>query len=251
MLAFRGRILLGATAFLAGLALAVVPSLGADQSVTAGGSSTTFDQKTVTVSEGESVTWTNAGGMHNVNFEDGGFTQPPAPDTSPWKVTRTFSAAGTYRYFCQQHGGPGGIGMSGTVVVVPASTTAPPGGGPPGSVHRDTTPPSLTLFVPRVQRIVADRGLVVTVRVNEEATIAASATISLPGASRVFALKKVTRQLAPGVKAKLKLRLPRKARTPVASALAHGRRVKAKLSVVAKDVAGNSRSSKRTIGLRR
>ena len=251
MLALRGRILLGAAAFLAGLALAVVPSLGADQSVTAGGSSTTFDPKTVTVTQGESVTWTNVGGMHNVNFEDGGFTQPSAPDTNAWKVTRTFSAAGTYRYFCEQHGGPGGIGMSGTVVVVPASTTAPPpGGSPPADVHRDTSPPRLTLSVPRVQRIVGGRGLVMTVRVNEEATIAASATISLPGASRVFALKKVTRQLAPGVKAKLKLRLPRKARAPVASALAHGRRVKAKLSVVAKDAAGNSRSTRRTIRVR-
>ena len=240
-------------AFLAGLSLAVVPSLGANQSVTAGGSSTTFDQKTVTVSEGQSVTWTNAGGMHNVHFEDGGFTQPSAPDSSAWKVTRTFSAAGTYRYFCEQHGGPGGIGMSGTVVVVPASTTAPPpgGGSPPADVHRDTSPPRLTLSVPRVQRIVGGRGLVMTVRVSEEATIAASATISLPGASRVFALKKVTRQLAPGVKAKLKLRLPSKARAPVASALAHGRRVKAKLRVIAKDAAGNSRSSRRTIGLRK
>jgi plastocyanin len=31
----------------------------------------------------------------------------------------TFNAAGTYDFYCSNHGGPGGFGMSGTVTVEP------------------------------------------------------------------------------------------------------------------------------------
>src|SRR4051812_4147533 len=88
--------------FLAGLAVAVVPSLGANTDVTAGGGSNTFSPKTVTVSQGDSVTWTNTPGQfHNVKFEDGGLEQPSEPDSSAWKTSRTFTSAGTYRYYCE------------------------------------------------------------------------------------------------------------------------------------------------------
>jgi plastocyanin len=242
-------------AFLVGLALAVVPSFGADQSVNAGGGSNTFSPSTVTVGAGEKVTWTNKGGSHNVRFDDGAFEQPANPDSSGWTVSRTFNTPGTYTYYCEQHRSQG---MTGTVVVTPASTTGPPppGGGPPGSgpppgTVGDKVAPSAKLSVSAGQRILRRHGLVVDVRVDEQATVTASASITVPGASRVIALKKATRRLGANSKAKLKLGLSRKARAAIASALRRRARLKAKVKVVAKDAAGNSSTSKRNVTVKK
>jgi plastocyanin len=254
---FGRRSLLAVTAFVAGLALAVVPTLGANVDVTSGPGET-FSPKTVTVAQGDSVTWTNAVGFHNVKFGDGLFTQPSPPDSTAWKVSRTFTAAGTYGYYCEVHRNDG---MTGTVVVTaPGSTTTPPpggggGGGPPGSgppptVH-DTSKPKLKLSVRSVQRILRHRGLVISVRVDEKSTVTAKARITVPGASRVLKLRKATRKLAPGVRAKLKLRLSRKNRAAVSSALARRSRLRAKLTVTAKDAAGNRRSRSRSLSVRK
>ncbi len=47
-------------------------------------------------------------------------TQPirsgnPVPGPNVYQFT--FNTPGTYQYFCEIHGAPGGVGMSGTVVV--------------------------------------------------------------------------------------------------------------------------------------
>ena len=254
------KTLLVVSVFLAGLGLGVVPGLGANQAVTAGGTSNSFRPGTVTVAAGESVTWTNAGGSHNVKFDDGAFEQPAAPSSSAWTVSRTFTTAGTYRYYCELHGGAGGAGMSGTVVVTsPAGTTTGPspypgggGGGSPGAgpgagTLGDTTAPKVAVVLGRTQRILRRRGLVVTVQANESATVSAAARITVPGASRVLRLRKVSRKLAAGVSAKLKLRLSRKARVSVASAFTRSSRLRAKVTVAAIDAAGNRRSVSRSL----
>jgi plastocyanin len=110
----------------AGSTVTVIPALAADQTVTAT-SSDQFTPVNVTVSQGEKVTWTNAGGDHNVKFDDGSFEQPASPNSSNWTVSRTFNGPGTFRYYCEAHGGPGGAGMSGTVEV---QTTGPTPGAP-------------------------------------------------------------------------------------------------------------------------
>jgi plastocyanin len=250
---FRRSHLLAVTAFLAGLSLAVVPTLGADEAVkVGGGGNDVFSPQTVTVSAGQKVTWTNAGGTHNVKFDDGSYEEPPSPGTG-WTESRTFPVAGTYTYYCEQHVDQG---MTGTVVVTPASTTAPgppgggPGGGPAGTLG-DTVPPKLTLSVSTAQRILRRRGLVVEVRVDEQATVSASARIATSGASRVVVLEKATRRLAPNARARLKLKLPRRARAAIASALARRSRLQAKVKVVAEDAAGNVRTSKRTVAVKK
>jgi PKD repeat protein len=67
----------------------------------------------------DSVRWTygSGGGLHNVVFEDDAFTEPALPALATWTRTRTFATAGTYRYYCATHGGPGGVGMAGVVHV--------------------------------------------------------------------------------------------------------------------------------------
>jgi plastocyanin len=112
-------------------------AIAADQSVQAT-DSLTFDPPTVTVNIGDTVTWTSSSTHpHNVTADDGSFrgggdpvTHDPAPE--PWTFSHEFDAVGTFRYFCQQHGGKGGSGMSGKVVVV--DPNAP----------KDTTPPKIT-----------------------------------------------------------------------------------------------------------
>lgn len=88
------------------------------QVLTAGG--TRFQPATLTISAQSTVTWNWPAGSldHNVVPDDGS-----TPATSgglvdgPHSYSFTFNTPGTYRYYCANHGGPGGIGMSGTVTV--------------------------------------------------------------------------------------------------------------------------------------
>jgi plastocyanin len=81
-----------------------------------------FAPNDVTINQGETVTWHNGGGTHNVQFNDGSYEQPADPSSDDWTVSRQFDMAGDFTYICRQHG----TSMSGTVHVLP-----PPGGGPP------------------------------------------------------------------------------------------------------------------------
>ena len=80
-----------------------------------------YSPASVTISAGDTVTWTNNGAApHTVTADDGSFDSSPncpanidaclqAGDT----YSHTFSSAGTFGYFCKVHG----QSMSGTVVV--------------------------------------------------------------------------------------------------------------------------------------
>lgn len=79
-------------------------------------SSNTFTPNTVNIRTGDTVQWDNAGGFHNVVADDNSFTSGP-PSSAPWTYSHTFTAPGTYPYYCSAHGGIGGVGMSGVVIV--------------------------------------------------------------------------------------------------------------------------------------
>jgi plastocyanin len=127
----------------------------ADQAVTATPYNT-FEPRDVTIYAGEKVTWTNAGGIHNVKFDDLPTGQPENPSAT-WTVPveRTFSTPGTYRYVCEYHA----PNMSGTVQVLPPQGTtpnpAPPpgGGGPPGTgpTPPGAAPPALKPLVVKLR----------------------------------------------------------------------------------------------------
>jgi plastocyanin len=57
---------------------------------------------------------------HNVSSDTGLFRSGD-PEAGPWQFSHTFTQPGTYRYYCERHGAPGGTGMSGTVVVQAAT----------------------------------------------------------------------------------------------------------------------------------
>jgi plastocyanin len=111
------------------LLVPAVPAPAANQTVTAT-SFSTFSPATVTVNTGDMVTWNNGGGVHNVHFDDNSFDMPPTATSGAWSVSRTFNSPGTFRYYCEAHGGPNGSGMSGTVWVNGPGYAHPRGASP-------------------------------------------------------------------------------------------------------------------------
>lgn len=145
----RNRFLLCALALLAPLG-----ARAATVDVTVGPGNS-FSPKSVTVQAGDSVRWTSAGGTHNVVADDGTFSSG-APG-SGWTFTRTFASAGSFAYYCELHGAPGGLGMSGTV-------TVQAGGGTPGALRFAVASSSISeaggAATISVQRVDGDDGAV-------------------------------------------------------------------------------------------
>jgi len=75
-----------------------------------------FNPAQVQTSSGTTLTWSNGGAeQHTITADDGSFD---SGTTNPGDTfSFTFPAPGTYPYYCQIHGGPGGQGMAGTIVV--------------------------------------------------------------------------------------------------------------------------------------
>lgn len=75
-----------------------------------------FSPTPLTITTGDTVRWVAVNGTHNVLADDGSFTSGPAAP-APWEFTHVFTSAGSNPYYCEPHGGPGGTGMSGTIIV--------------------------------------------------------------------------------------------------------------------------------------
>lgn len=213
----------------------------------------TFVEKQVTIAPGETVTWMNeGGGTHNVHFDDDSFVMPTSPSSSPWSVSRQFPQVGTYPYHCEVHGLAGGIGMSGTVVVsASGGGPAPPGGQPaPGGQTPipDSTKPATSITGRSTQRAAK---LFVRASMNEAGTLRATARVNVPSRlAKVFRFKPVTRTVSANADVKLRLKLSKKALRTVRRALRQNR-LKAKVTVTAKDSAGNRTTARRTVRLTR
>jgi plastocyanin len=204
------------------LAIAVLlaaPASAADETVTATVSND-FSPADVTIDLGDKVTWNNGGGFHNVKFDDGSYEQPPDPDFSQWTVERTFDTAGAFRYYCEQHGGPDGTGMSGRVLVRDATGTVP--GGEPDPV----TPPGLRVSAPARQRLERLRERGARAKVSCEGGCDARLRLSLDArtAKRFgFPRRRTTigtrrLSLQPSGSADVRVRLTRKAKRALADA---------------------------------
>jgi plastocyanin len=103
--------------------------------------------QTVTIQPGDTVTWTNAQGFHNVVLgNDDRLNQPGFPSDPPWNPPpqRTFNEEGSFAYFCEVH-----PAMTGTINVgggepTPTPTPTPPAVPPPGGAPPDTTAPTIS-----------------------------------------------------------------------------------------------------------
>jgi plastocyanin len=150
-------------AVLAWFASTAPAALAADRAVTVG--CNFYSPETVTITEGDSVTWTNTCGFHDVVFDDGSFREPPQPQFPPWSATRTFTRSGSSKYYCSEHGSPGGVGMAG-IVVVNARESAQEGSPPPGSQAPGRTGPGVTPNAAPLakRRCVSRRNFVIRIR---------------------------------------------------------------------------------------
>lgn len=172
---------------LAAVLLLAAPAIAEDQSVTAG-PEFEFTPAEVTIDVGDTVTWEQSGLFpHNVKFDDGSFEQPADPTSTPWTAERTFDAPGKFRYYCEQHGGPDGEGMAGTVSVRDATGTVPP----PAEVE-----PGLTVRAQDEQqlaRLVEGPGLRLRARCVNGCDVTAKLSLAPRAAKRLgFAERRVT-----------------------------------------------------------
>jgi plastocyanin len=228
------------------LALCCPVALGANVTVQTT-SSNTFDSNSVVITQGDTVTWDNTTGFHNVHFDDQLFTMPDPPMPAPWSVFRKFDQPGTYTYYCEVHQT---VGMTGTVVVNPSPPAGGGGGGTPGPgpAPVDTAPIS-SLIGSSKQRV---GKLYVRASMNEPGTLTATGTVGVPGgAAKVFRFKAVSRQVSANVPVRLRLKLPRRALKAVKRALARRKKLRAIITLTAKDATGHQAVRKQTIRLTR
>ncbi len=92
------------------------------------GPGNSFSPKTPTINVNDTVTWTLAGGSHNVNA-DGGLFRSGEVSSSWSPYSFKFTSPGTFGYHCELHGSPGSA-MFGTISVV--------AGGNPGTLQFNT-----------------------------------------------------------------------------------------------------------------
>lgn len=106
--------------------------------VIVGGQGLTFSPQTLDIDAGDTVTFLNFGGVHNVVADDGSFRCAHGCDNDGhggngsatgqlWSVSVDFPNPGKVGYFCEVHGAPGD-GMFGTINVngVPPPPPPPP-----------------------------------------------------------------------------------------------------------------------------
>ena len=133
-------------------------------------------------------------------------------------------------------------GLLGPVCEEPGSGSSP---------TPDLTGPALRLGGRRLQRGLKARSLLVRVRCPEEAcAVGATGTLRL-SKKRSFKLRAPTKQLIAGQTATLRLKLKRRLRRAARRSLEQQTALRARLTVIAADRAGNPTSASRKILLRR
>lgn len=92
--------------------------------------------------------------------------------------------------------------------------------------------------------------LLVRASMPEAGTITVAGTVSVPGAAKVFRIKAVSARAAPGKTVEVKVKLPKQALKAIGKALRRHKKVKANLTITAKDAAGNKKAVKRSVRLK-
>jgi parallel beta-helix repeat protein len=132
----------------------------------------------------------------------------------------------------------------------PPGQAGAPSGAAPGAVS-DLTPPLAKLAGKRAQRLGRAVGLSVRAA-SEDLWVSVAGKLLVAGAARVYRLRAVrNRFVARGSRLTLELVVPRRVLRAMRSALDDGQRVKAELSVGARDAAGNVSAVRRAVTIKR
>jgi len=96
--------------------------------VSVGGGANTFNPSSLTITEGDSVVWTNISGFHNINGTQSTYSSNPVgfgnggASSTAWVFGFRFNTQGSYTYQCDPHAGGG---MVATITVLPAVALIP------------------------------------------------------------------------------------------------------------------------------
>lgn len=135
----RARVVRSLAAAVVLAAAVAAPVLAADHAVTIEGFA--YSPGTVTVTVGDTVTWTNRdGASHTATADDGSWDTGGIPSSA--SDTIRFTTAGEFRYRCTIH-----PDMTGRVIVQEAGSGSGGGGGGGGA-----TPPATDLEAPTAER---------------------------------------------------------------------------------------------------
>jgi hypothetical protein len=118
-----------------------------------------------------------------------------------------------------------------------------PGSGPAVS---DTVTGFQVLRVAKRQKIGKLR---VQASMAEKGKITVRGTVRVANAAKIFKLEPVSVSAAAGKTLTIRVKLPKRALKAVKNALKRGKRVKASLTIIAKDAAGNKKTEKRAVRL--
>jgi hypothetical protein len=129
-------------------------------------------------------------------------------------------------------------------VTVPADAPPPPPPPPPA----DTVTSFSTLKCASRQKAAH---LSVQVAMPENGTITVGGTLNVPNAAKVYKLKAVAVKALAGKVVTVRVKLPKKTLKAVKKALKRRKQVKANLTITARDAAGNTKTQKRSVKLKR
>jgi hypothetical protein len=92
--------------------------------------------------------------------------------------------------------------------------------------------------------------LIVQASMPEAGTITVGGTVSVPGAAKAFRIKAVSARAPAGKAVDVKVKLSKQALKAIGKALKRHKKVKARLTITAKDAAGNKKTEKRSVQLK-
>jgi hypothetical protein len=137
--------------------------------------------------------------------------------------------------------------LLGKILRIDVGGSTPP---PPPGATADVAAPTLSVRVPRRQRVLRLRGAVAYVRCSEACTVEAGGTLRV--GTRRLLLRRAVGSAQPSPHTRLKVRLRRRSARILRRALANDRRPRVQVRLRARDAAGNrSALVRRTVRVRR
>ena len=104
-------------------------AMATNHQIAVGGSlGNSFSPSSITIAQGDTITWTNGGGFHNINGNQATYASNPesfgngGAASSSWTYQYVFNTPGSYTYQCDPHAGQN---MVGTIQVNAAPAASP------------------------------------------------------------------------------------------------------------------------------
>jgi hypothetical protein len=135
-------------------------------------------------------------------------------------------------------------------VTIPQTVLPPPTGGGGGQQQQVKADKSTSFSALKCSTTQKASKLSVQVAMPENGTVTVGGTISVPNASKVYKLKTLSVKTLAAKTLTIKVKLPKKVRKAVKRGLKKHRKVKANLTITARDLAGNKKVEKRSVRLK-